>query len=60
MEREAILSGLKTRLEVVFGAADEVGSAVMTAILTTVVSFCRCLPSLRRKETFHPLPGPRP
>ncbi|MEW6074854.1 MAG: efflux RND transporter permease subunit [Candidatus Omnitrophota bacterium] len=36
---EAIKKGLKTRLDVVFGAASEVGSAVITAILTTVVSF---------------------
>jgi Cu(I)/Ag(I) efflux system membrane protein CusA/SilA len=36
---EAIKKGLKTRLDVVFGAAREVGSAVITAILTTVVSF---------------------
>src|SRR3989338_5966281 len=36
---EDIKKGLKTRLEVVFGAASEVGSAVMTAVLTTVVSF---------------------
>lgn len=36
---EEIKKGLKTRLEVIFGAASEVGSAVMTAILTTVVSF---------------------
>jgi len=36
---EEIKKGLKTRLDVVFGAASEVGSAVMTAVLTTVVSF---------------------
>lgn len=36
---EDIKKGLKTRLDVVFGAASEVGSAVMTAVLTTVVSF---------------------
>jgi Cu(I)/Ag(I) efflux system membrane protein CusA/SilA len=36
---EDIKKGLKTRLEVVFAAASEVGSAVMTAVLTTVVSF---------------------
>jgi Cu(I)/Ag(I) efflux system membrane protein CusA/SilA len=34
-----IKKGIKSRLEVIFGAASEVGSAVMTAILTTVVSF---------------------
>lgn len=36
---DEIKQGIKTRLEVVFGAASEVGSAVITAILTTVVSF---------------------
>jgi Cu(I)/Ag(I) efflux system membrane protein CusA/SilA len=36
---DEIKQGIKTRLEVVFDAASEVGSAVMTAILTTVVSF---------------------
>lgn len=36
---EDIKKGIKSRLEVVFGAASEVGSAVLTAVLTTVVSF---------------------
>jgi len=36
---EEIKKGLKTRLDVVFGAASEVGSSILTAILTTVVSF---------------------
>lgn len=36
---EDIKNGIKSRLEVVFGAAREVGSAIVTAILTTVVSF---------------------
>ncbi len=36
---EDIKKGIKTRLDVVFGAASEVGSAVLTAVLTTVVSF---------------------
>lgn len=39
MHAEDIKKGIKTRLDVVFGAASEVGSAVLTAVLTTVVSF---------------------
>ncbi len=39
MYKDEIASKLKSRLEVVFGAASEVGSAVLTAVLTTVVSF---------------------
>ncbi|MBI5573049.1 MAG: efflux RND transporter permease subunit [Elusimicrobia bacterium] len=39
LEKEKILSGIKTRLQVIFEAAKEVGSTVITAILTTVVSF---------------------
>jgi Cu(I)/Ag(I) efflux system membrane protein CusA/SilA len=34
-----IKRGIKSRLDVVFGAASEVGSAVMTAVLTTIMSF---------------------
>ena len=34
-----IKKGIKSRFEVVYGAAAEVGSAVMTAVLTTVMSF---------------------
>ena len=36
---EEIKKGVKTRFDVIFGAASEVGSAVLTAVLTTVVSF---------------------
>ena len=36
---DEIKNGVKTRLEVIFNAASEVGSAVITAVLTTVVSF---------------------
>ena len=36
---DEIKKGIKSRLEVVFNAASEVGSAVLTAVLTTVVSF---------------------
>lgn len=39
LEREKIQAAIKTHLEVIFEAAKEVGSAVLTAILTTVVSF---------------------
>lgn len=55
-EKEAIASGLKSRLDVVFGAASEVGSAVMTAVLTTVVSFIPVF-ALEAQEgkLFHPL-----
>ncbi|MBI5144392.1 MAG: efflux RND transporter permease subunit, partial [Candidatus Omnitrophica bacterium] len=51
-----IKNRIKTRLEVVFGAASEVGSAVMTAILTTVVSFFPVF-ALESQEgkLFHPL-----
>ena len=55
-ERGAIQSGLKTRLEVVFGAAEEIGSAVMTAILTTVVSFLPVFAlTAQEGKLFHPL-----
>lgn len=55
-EREAILSGIKTRFEVVFSAAEEVGSAVMTAILTTVVSFVPVFAlTAQEGKLFHPL-----
>ncbi len=56
IEREAIQTGRKTRLDVVYGAAEEVGSAVMTAILTTVVSFLPVF-ALGEQEgkLFHPL-----
>src|SRR3989338_7081930 len=55
-EKDEITSGRKSRLEVVFGAASEVGSAVMTAILTTVVSFIPVF-ALEAQEgkLFHPL-----
>lgn len=55
-EKDEIASGRKSRLEVVFGAASEVGSAVMTAILTTVVSFIPVF-ALEAQEgkLFHPL-----
>jgi copper/silver efflux system protein len=36
---DEIKKGIKSRLEVIFNAASEVGSAVLTAVLTTVVSF---------------------
>jgi Cu(I)/Ag(I) efflux system membrane protein CusA/SilA len=51
-----IKNKVKTRLEVVFNAASEVGSAVMTAILTTVVSFFPVF-ALEAQEgkLFHPL-----
>ncbi len=51
-----IKNKIKTRLEVVFGAASEIGSAVMTAILTTVVSFVPVF-ALEAQEgkLFHPL-----
>lgn len=51
-----IRNRVKTRLEVVFGAASEIGSAVMTAILTTVVSFFPVF-ALESQEgkLFHPL-----
>lgn len=39
MYAEEIKKGIKTRFDVIFGAASEVGSAVLTAVLTTVVSF---------------------
>ncbi len=53
---EDIKNKIKTRLEVVFGAASEVGSAVLTAILTTVVSFFPVF-ALEAQEgkLFHPL-----
>lgn len=55
-EKDEIASGRKSRLEVVFGAASEVGSAVMTAVLTTVVSFIPVF-ALEAQEgkLFHPL-----
>ena len=51
-----IKNKIKTRLDVVFGAASEVGSAVLTAILTTVVSFFPVF-ALESQEgkLFHPL-----
>lgn len=53
---EDIKNKVKTRLEVVFGAASEIGSAVMTAVLTTVVSFFPVF-ALEAQEgkLFHPL-----
>ncbi|MCG2707469.1 MAG: efflux RND transporter permease subunit [Candidatus Omnitrophica bacterium] len=39
MYAEDIKQGVKTRFDVIFRAASEVGSAVLTAVLTTVVSF---------------------
>lgn len=39
MHADEIKKGIKTRLDVVFNAASEVGSAVLTGVLTTVVSF---------------------
>ncbi len=36
---EDIKKGVKTRFDVIYGAASEVGSAVLTAVFTTVVSF---------------------
>ncbi len=36
---EDIKKGIKTRFDVIYSAASEVGSAVLTAVLTTVVSF---------------------
>jgi Cu(I)/Ag(I) efflux system membrane protein CusA/SilA len=56
MEKDEISAGRKTRLDVVFGAASEVGSAVITAILTTVVSFLPVF-ALEAQEgkLFHPL-----
>lgn len=53
---EDIKNKIKTRLDVVFGAASEVGSAVITAILTTVVSFFPVF-ALESQEgkLFHPL-----
>ena len=39
MYAEDIKKGIKTRLDVIYNAASEVGSAVLTAVLTTVVSF---------------------
>ena len=55
-EKDEIAAGRKSRLEVVFGAASEVGSAVMTAVLTTVVSFLPVF-ALEAQEgkLFHPL-----
>lgn len=51
-----IKRGIKSRLDVVFGAASEVGSAVVTAVLTTVVSFFPVF-ALESQEgkLFHPL-----
>ncbi len=51
-----IKNKVKTRMEVIFNAASEVGSAVMTAILTTVVSFFPVF-ALESQEgkLFHPL-----
>src|SRR3989338_7823747 len=51
-----IKNKIKTKLDVVFGAASEIGSAVMTAILTTVVSFFPVF-ALESQEgkLFHPL-----
>lgn len=48
--------GEKDRLEIIYSAATEVGSAVMTAILTTVVSFLPVF-ALEAQEgkLFHPL-----
>lgn len=56
MEKDEIAAGRKSRLDVVYGAASEVGSAVMTAILTTVVSFLPVF-ALEAQEgkLFHPL-----
>ncbi|MFA5038075.1 MAG: efflux RND transporter permease subunit [Candidatus Omnitrophota bacterium] len=56
LEKEAILRGVKTRLEVIYAAASEVGSAVLTAVLTTVVSFLPVF-ALEAQEgkLFHPL-----
>lgn len=51
-----IKNGVKTRLDVIFGASSEVGSAVLTAVLTTVVSFFPVF-ALEAQEgkLFHPL-----
>jgi Cu(I)/Ag(I) efflux system membrane protein CusA/SilA len=56
LEKDNIAAGKKTRLDVVYGAASEVGSAVMTAVLTTVVSFLPVF-ALEAQEgkLFHPL-----
>ncbi|MDD5449984.1 MAG: efflux RND transporter permease subunit, partial [Candidatus Omnitrophica bacterium] len=51
-----IKNGIKTRLGVVFEAASEIGSAVMTAILTTVVSFIPVFAlGSQEGKLFHPL-----
>src|SRR3989338_1192664 len=39
LRAEDIKKGIKRRFDVVYGAASEVGSAVLTAVFTTVVSF---------------------
>ncbi len=56
LEKDAITRGQKSRLDVIYSAASEVGSAVMTAILTTVVSFFPVF-ALEAQEgkLFHPL-----
>lgn len=58
---DEIKQGIKTRLQVVFDAASEVGSAVMTAILTTVVSFLAVF-ALESQEgkLLNPWPIPKP
>jgi len=51
-----IKKGVKSRLDVVFGAASEVGSAVMTAVLTTVMSFLAVFALTGQEgKLFHPL-----
>ncbi len=51
-----IKNGIKSRLDVVFGAASEVGSAVMTAVLTTIMSFLAVFAlSGQEGKLFHPL-----
>ncbi|MFH0731681.1 MAG: CusA/CzcA family heavy metal efflux RND transporter [Candidatus Omnitrophota bacterium] len=56
LNAQDIKKGITTRLEVIFGAASEVGSAVLTAVLTTVVSFFPVF-ALEAQEgkLFHPL-----
>ncbi|MEK6715478.1 MAG: efflux RND transporter permease subunit [Candidatus Omnitrophota bacterium] len=55
-EAAAIKAGLKSRFEIIFGAAEEVGSAVVTTILTTVVSFLPVFAlSGQEGKLFHPL-----
>lgn len=56
LEKDAIAKGLKTRFDVIYKASSEVGSAVMTAVLTTVVSFLPVF-ALEAQEgkLFHPL-----